>query len=82
MIYEKIKELAEKDGISIASLERKLSIGNGTIRKWNEASPTLESISKVARHFEVSIEYFLEEKKTEQEVEIHERIDKGRYYSD
>lgn len=64
MIYEKIKELAEKDGISIASLERKLSIGNGTIRKWNEASPTLENISKVARYFEVSVEYFLEDEKT------------------
>ncbi len=62
MIYEKIKELAEKDGTSIASLERKLSIGNGTIRKWNEASPTLESISKVARYFGVSIEHFLEDK--------------------
>lgn len=61
MIYEKIKELAEKNGISIAALEKKLGIGNGTIRKWNEVSPTLENISKVARYFEVSIEYFLEE---------------------
>lgn len=61
MIYEKIKELAEKNGISIAALEKKLGIGNGTIRKWNEVSPTLENISKVARYFEVSVEYFLEE---------------------
>lgn len=60
MIYEKIKELAEKNGISIAALEKKLGIGNGTIRKWNEVSPTLENISKVARYFEVSVEYFLE----------------------
>lgn len=41
MIYEKIKRLAAEEGISIASLEKKLNIGNGTIRKWNEASPTL-----------------------------------------
>ena len=61
MIYEKIKELAEKNGISIAALEKKLGIGNGTIRKWNEVSPTLENISKVARYFGVSIEYFLKE---------------------
>lgn len=61
MIYEKIKDLTEKNGISIAALEKKLGIGNGTIRKWNEVSPTLENISKVARYFEMSIEYFLEE---------------------
>ncbi len=61
MIYEKIKDLTEKNGISIAALEKKLGIGNGTIRKWNEVSPTLENISKVARYFGVSIEYFLEE---------------------
>lgn len=60
MIYEKIKDLTEKNGISIAALEKKLGIGNGTIRKWNEVSPTLENISKVARYFGVSIEYFLE----------------------
>lgn len=61
MIYKKIKDLTEKNGISISALEKKLGIGNGTIRKWNEVSPTLENISKVARYFGVSIEYFLEE---------------------
>lgn len=43
MMYEKIKRLAAAEGISIASLEKKLNIGNGTIRKWNEASPTFEN---------------------------------------
>lgn len=56
MIYEKIKRLAAEEGISIAALEKKLNIGNGTIRKWNEASPTFENVFKVAKHFDVSIE--------------------------
>lgn len=60
MIYQKIKKLAKEEGISIASLEKKLNIGNGTIRRWNEASPTLENISKIAKHFGVSIDYFVE----------------------
>lgn len=54
MIYEKIKRLAAKEGISIASLEKKLNIGNGTIRKWNEASPTFENVLKVAKYFDVT----------------------------
>lgn len=42
MMYEKIKRLAAAEGISIASLEKKLNIGNGTIRKWNEACKPME----------------------------------------
>ena len=60
MIYEKIKHLAAEEGISIAALEKKLNIGNGTIRKWNEASPTFENAFKVAKHFDVSMDYFAE----------------------
>lgn len=60
MIYEKIKRLAAEEGISIASLEKKLNIGNGTIGKWNEASPAFENILKVAKYFDVSMDYFAE----------------------
>ena len=60
MMYEKIKRLAAAEGISIASLEKKLNIGNGTIRKWNEASPTSENVFKVAKYFNVSMDYFAE----------------------
>lgn len=60
MIYEKIKRLAAEEGISIAALEKKINIGNGTIRKWNEASPTFENVFKVAKHFDVSMDYFAE----------------------
>lgn len=52
--------LAAAEGISIASLEKKLNIGNGTIRKWNEASPTFENVFKVAKYFNVSMDYFAE----------------------
>lgn len=60
MMYEKIKCLAAEEGISIASLEKKLNIGNGTIRKWNESSPTFENALKVAKYFDVSMDYFAE----------------------
>ena len=60
MIYEKIKKLAKEEGISISALEKKLNIGNGTIRRWNEASPTFENVFKVAKYFDVSMDYFAE----------------------
>ena len=71
MIYEKIKRLAAEEGISIAALEKKLNIGNGTIRKWNEASPTFENVFKVAKHFDVSIDYFAELATVQNHANLH-----------
>lgn len=42
-IVDKIRELCAERGESLASLERKLGLGNGTIGRWENGSPTLES---------------------------------------
>lgn len=60
MILKKIVELAEKNNISIGYLERSLGFGNATIKKWEESSPSVDKLKKVADYFGVSIEYFLE----------------------
>lgn len=56
-IVEKIRNLAAAQGESLASLERKLGLGNGTIARWETGSPTLEKLSKVADFFGVSVDY-------------------------
>lgn len=61
MIFEKVKELVEREGISISELESNCDIGNGTISKWKASSPTIANLKKVADYFNVPIEYFLEE---------------------
>lgn len=60
MIFEKVKKLAENEGISISKLESNCNIGNGTISKWNNSSPTVTNLKKVADYFGVSIEYFID----------------------
>lgn len=62
MILKRIEELANKEGITIAALEKKLGFGNGTIRGWKDSSPTVEKLKKVADYFKMPMEYFLEEK--------------------
>lgn len=62
MIFKRIEELATKEGITIAALEKKLGFGNGTIRGWKNGSPTVEKLKKVADYFDVPMEYFLEDK--------------------
>ena len=55
MIYDTVKALADKRKISIAELERKAKLGNGTIGGWKESSPNLESLNKVAKALDVNV---------------------------
>lgn len=55
MIYDNIKSIADKKGLSIAEIEKRAKIGNGIIGKWKEASPTVDSLMKVARVLNVSV---------------------------
>lgn len=62
MLVEKIKELCVSRGITIKELERTAGLGNGTIRRWDDSSPALEKVIKVADYFGVSVEDLLKEK--------------------
>lgn len=60
MVYEKVKELCEKNNITVSKLEKDLGLGNCTILKWKDSSPSFEKIKMVADYFKVSIDYFVE----------------------
>lgn len=57
-MYEKVKEIAEKKGMSIAAVEKAAGLANGTIGKWRNANGGIryESIKAVADVLEVNIE--------------------------
>ena len=55
MIYDNIKALADKKGLSIAEIEKRAQIGNGIIGKWKESTPNVDSLVKVAKVLNVSI---------------------------
>ncbi len=56
MIYDKIKELCQECGISVAAVEKEANLSNGAIRKWNKSSPTVDSLQAVAKVLKVSVE--------------------------
>ena len=56
-LADKIKQLANDRGITIAELERKSGISNGQISKWNVRSPKTENLEKVAKYLNVSLDY-------------------------
>jgi len=55
LIYDNIKEIADKRNISICKLERDSGLSNGTIVKWQNASPRLENLMAVAKALNVPI---------------------------
>lgn len=54
-MVDEIRDLCKKHNTNVKVLEKELGFGNGTIRKWDEQSPSLERVLKVAKHFGVSI---------------------------
>lgn len=55
-LYEVVKEKAESNGMTIASVEAKAGVANGTISGWKSGRPYAETLKKVADVLEVSIE--------------------------
>ncbi len=61
MIYSNVKKICDERKISIASLERAIGLGNGTISGWRNSSPRVDILKKVTDYFEVSLGYFLDD---------------------
>lgn len=58
---DKVKKLLEtkRPDLSIARLEQTLGISNGTIGKWDKATPSAKTAQKIANYFNVSVDYLL-----------------------
>lgn len=58
-IVDRIRALANNQGLSLPLLEAKLGLGNGTISRWSKSSPNTDKLSRVADYFHVSVDYLL-----------------------
>lgn len=58
-LKDRIKTLAQKEGMSLPALEEELGFGNGTIVKWDKSTPNAEKLNAVAKYFGVSMDYLL-----------------------
>lgn len=64
-IVDRIQELANKAGLSIAALERATGLSNGLIKKWQNQSPSCDKIIALANYLNTSVEYILLGKQAE-----------------
>lgn len=63
MIFDNVKELANKKGMSIGELERAAGLSNGAIFKWKVSIPKIDSVKSVADVLNVKVDNLLEESK-------------------
>ena len=66
LLTERIKSLAEPQGMTFASIERDIGIGRGTIRKWDTNCPAADKLLKVANLLNTTMDYLMTGKETSQ----------------
>lgn len=67
MLLEQIKIQCKKHNTSVVKLEDELGFGRGTIYKWENVSPTIQNLKKVADYFGCTIDDLLKEPPNESE---------------
>ena len=55
-MYEKIKTLARRNGMTIRQLEEAAGLGKNTLWYWDERSPSVDKVWKVAQVLNVTID--------------------------
>lgn len=59
MIAANIRRLCKEQGITISALEKSLNIGNGTISRWDNSSPRVDTLKLVADNFGITVDSLL-----------------------
>lgn len=59
MLLERIKALCVGESITLAELEKRTNISNGTIGRWDKSVPRVDKLLKVADYFSVSLDYLV-----------------------
>ena len=55
-LYTNVRTICRERHMTVAELERAAGLGNGVVRKWDSASPTLRTVIAVARCLGVTLD--------------------------
>ena len=58
-IVDRLQAIVKERGTTFKQLERNVGLGNGTIRRWEEQSPRLDKLTKVADYLQISLEFLV-----------------------
>lgn len=58
-VFDRVKSLANSQGVSISRLEEDLGFGKNSLYSWKTKTPNGDRLAKVADYFHVSTDYLL-----------------------
>lgn len=58
-IVDRLQAIVKERGTTFKQLERNVGLGNGTIRRWEEQSPRLDKLTKVADYLQISLDFLV-----------------------
>lgn len=58
-LFENVKYLAYRQGMTLPDLAEKMGLARTAIYKWKTSSPSIGTIDKIAKYFDVSIEFLI-----------------------
>ncbi|WP_390404469.1 helix-turn-helix domain-containing protein [Lacticaseibacillus jixiensis] len=58
-LLKRIKEISKQYGLSLRAVNEKAELGTNAIYRWDEVTPNMESVNKVADVLRVSVDYLL-----------------------
>ena len=60
LIYNKIINYCNENGLSVSAFEKKCGLANGTVGKWKDGgNPSLETLQKIVSATGISIEEWM-----------------------
>ena len=59
-VYEKVRDICYERHISIAELERRAGVSNGTIGSWKKGEPRLSTFKKVCKALRVDADSLMD----------------------
>ena len=58
-LFERTKETAQKQGLTVAMVEKRAGLSENALYSWRKSSPKSENLQKVADVLNVSTDYLL-----------------------
>lgn len=72
-LLDRVKELCKEKGISQRRMEQDIGISNGASSKWENSSPSVDVVKKIAAYFDVSINYLITGQKSPDSINLNQR---------
>lgn len=58
-LLDRVKLLIDGKGMTVAELERRAGLGNGTLRNWDKSYPSVDKVQRVAKVLGTTIDYLI-----------------------